>query len=478
MSLDSKRILLVHPAGAEWNSRSQRISRLANLMPPIGLVSLAAFVEQRGLTADVIDCYAHEDADVRIRAYLSERRPAFIGFSCTTAGFKDAARLARLAKAETPGIHTIVGGAHASALREQVLAEYPEVDFAVAGEGEATLAELLESGVAAPERVAGIVYRATDGTPRYTGHREPIADLDRLPFPAYEKLEGYPAAYKLPIFSYPRTPSATCIASRGCPYTCSYCDRSVFRRSFRSNSARYVYEHMRHLRDRFGIRHLNFYDDQFTFNRKRVDELLDRLITDPLDMTFNCAVRAEHVEAGLLRRMRAAGCWMVSLGIESGDEELLAQHRQKANVGLLAQRVREIKRAGLRAKGLFMMGLPGETEESIHRSTAYMAALPLDEVNLTKFTPFPGSPIYRDIRQFGEFEEDWDRMDCMHFLFIPKGFTRDRLEDLYTAFYKRHFTKPRVLLGYASMVWRSPDSWRRFAGNFGAYWRFARKSGE
>jgi radical SAM superfamily enzyme YgiQ (UPF0313 family) len=235
---------------------------------------------------------------------------------------------------------------------------------------------------------------------------------------------------------------------------------------------------MRHLRDRFGIRHLNFYDDQFTFNRKRVDELLDRLITDPLDMTFNCAVRAEHVEAGLLRRMRAAGCWMVSLGIESGDEELLAQHRQKANVGLLAQRVREIKRAGLRAKGLFMMGLPGETEESIHRSTAYMAALPLDEVNLTKFTPFPGSPIYRDIRQFGEFEEDWDRMDCMHFLFIPKGFTRDRLEELYTAFYKRHFTKPRVLLGYASMVWRSPDSWRRFAGNFGAYWRFARKSGE
>ena len=96
--------------------------------------------------------------------------------------------------------------------------------------------------------------------------------------------------------------------------------------------------------------------------------------------------------------MKAAGCWMMSLGIETGDPDLLAQHRQNADLDLLAQRIRDIKKAGIRTKGLLMMGLPGETEESIKRSMEYVFSLPIDDFNLTKFTPFPGSPIHEKVR--------------------------------------------------------------------------------
>ncbi len=194
----------------------------------------------------------------------------------------------------------------------------------------------------------------------------------------------------------------------------------------------------------------------------------------PLQMTFNCAVRAEHIDPDLLRQLKDAGCWMASLGIETGDSELLAQHRQNADLQMLAAKVRMIKQAGIRTKGLLMMGLPGESETSIRRSMDYVYALPLDDFNLAKFTPFPGAPLYQTIQQQGTFEEDWEKMDCMHFQFIPRGMCREQLEKLFTEFYKRHFMRPRVLLGYVAMLWRSPDSWRRFLGNLGDFLRFAR----
>jgi hypothetical protein len=103
----------------------------------------------------------------------------------------------------------------------------------------------------------------------------------------------------------------------------------------------------------------------------------------------------------------------------------------------------------------------------------YVFTLPIDDINLAKFTPFPGAPLYANIRELGTFDEDWPKLDCMHFQFIPNGMTRAQLERLFTAFYKRHFMRPRVLAGYASMIWRSPDSWKRFWLSCGSFLRFA-----
>ncbi|WP_029915095.1 B12-binding domain-containing radical SAM protein [Pelobacter seleniigenes] len=471
--LNEKNILLLHPLGYQVEAAKRDISRKANIMPPLGLASIAAYLDQAGFNSSILDCYAHPDADACFVQLLRELRPALLGISVTTASIHDGVRMAGLAKAELPELKVAVGGPHVSALKEKVLEFSALLDYAVIGEGEQTLLELAQLGGAVPERVEGVVWRRGDGSIANNGYRTTALVLDELPFPAYEKLAGYPDAYKLPIFNYPKAPNSSCISSRGCPYSCSYCDRSVFRRTFRYNSADYLYRHLAYLKDRFGIRHINFYDDQFTFHRGRVEEFCRLMIERPLGMTFNCAVRAEHVDRELLQLMKAAGCWMVSLGIESGDEELLSQHRQNANLDLLAETIRTIKSCGIRTKGLLMMGLPGENEASIRRSMEYVYSLPIDDFNLAKFTPFPGSPIYENIRELGSFDEDWPKMDCMHFQFVPHGMDKERLEQLFIEFYKNHFRRHRVLWGYLTMLWKSPDSWRRFLASAGQFIRFA-----
>ncbi len=472
--LDYKKILLVHPLGYGEKEAGQDISRTANIMPPLGLCSISAYLAKQDFESEIVDFNAWPDSIERMRSILAYDLPAYVGFSCTTSSFLDGIRLAQFAKSVLPEVNVIFGGVHVSFLGREMMQKHGVIDYVVVGEGEETLAMLMKHKGDA-KNITGLIYRdqAIDKMVA-TGRRPQTLDLDQLPYPAYEKLKGYPERYSLPIFNYPRAPSTSAISSRGCPYSCSYCDRSVFQKSYRFNSAGYVYNHMRHLNQRFGIRHINFYDDQFTFNQKRIQELTDMLSENPLGMTFNCAVRAEHVNPDLLKRLKIAGCWMISLGIETGDQNLLHSLNRKVNLNKLAQRVRLIKDAGIRVKGLLMMGLPGETEESIQKTREFLFSLPVDDFNLTKFTPFPGAPVYKNIRNYGEFNEDWSRMDCMHFLFIPLGFTRKRLEELHISFYRQHFKRPRVLLDYAAMLWRSPDSWRRFIINLGSFIRFAR----
>ncbi|HBA86364.1 MAG TPA: B12-binding domain-containing radical SAM protein [Verrucomicrobia bacterium] len=473
-SLDYKRILLVHPLGAGAGMAASDIARKANLMPPLGLACIAAYLEREGFKADLLDFNADPDAARLLPEYLREHRPSLVGFSCTTASFLDGIRLAANIKTLQPETRTVFGGPHVSALGPALLEKFTDMEASVIGEGEAVMAELMktEGDADAWASVKGLAYRQ-DGQVRFNGFRTEQLPLDDLPFPAYEKLPGYPDRYTLPIFSYPRTPNASCISSRGCPYECSYCDRSVFGRTFRFNSPGYVYEHMSYLRRRFGIRHLNFYDDQFTLHRGRVEELMKKLIDRPLGMTFNCAARAEKLDPALLALMKQAGAWMISLGIETGDPELLSQHRKQSDLSMLRDKIREIKRAGLRVKGLVMLGLPGETETSIRKSMDYVLSLPLNDLNIAKFTPFPGTPLYAGIHERGRFDENWEKMDCMHFLFVPEGIRLDRLQALFQEFYKRHFTRTRILLGYVAMLWQSPDSWLRFLKNLKAFLSFA-----
>lgn len=465
---NKRKILLIHPLGVNWVPGRKDMSRIANIMPPLGLCSLAAWVERHGHAAAIHDCFAAPMNDAALIARVREEAPDFLGVSVTTSSFHDGARIAAMVKAAFPNIKTVFGGVHVSALRERLLRDCGAIDYAVVGEGEETLLELMEANGEGAGAIRGLLVRDGDEV-RFTGARAARRDLDEFPFPAYEKLPGYPGRYLLPIFSYPRTPGTTASTSRGCPYQCTYCDRSVFGRAFGFHSARYMFEMVKHLHHKFGIRHINFYDDLFTFKRERVVEFCEALAGSGLGVTFNCAARAEHIDEELLRLMRRAGCWMMSLGIETGDPDLLKQHRPNTNLDLIAERVRWIKKAGIRAKGLFMLGLPGETEASIDRSMDYVLKLPLDDFNLAKFTPFPGSPLYQNIKEYGNFEENWELMNCLNFVFVATGFTKERLEARYKEFYRRYYERPAQGWKFLSMIWKSPDSWRRFLGSLGDF---------
>ncbi len=465
-----KRIALVHPRGFNWLPGSRDVTDVANRMAPQGLLSIAACLLQEGHDVFLYDCLGpgvSPDLDVQVKTVLAYQ-PDLVGFSATTSSFPDAAEMAGKIKEASAAISTVCGGVHVSALMGDLLDAYPAFDFLCAGEGEQTLTEL--AGGKAPEEIPGLIRRQGSevvvNPPRF-----PIPDLDTLPFPAYEKLKGFPKDYHLPLFSYVNTPGATMITSRGCMYSCSYCDRSVFKRGFRYNSAPYIYEHMNYLRTRFGVRHVNIYDDLFTFDRKRIVELCEALCRRPLGMNFNCAVRVGHTDDALLSMLKEAGCLMVSLGVESADPQMLARHKSGVSLEAVRDTVKRIQDAGLRAKGLFMMGLPGETEESIRKTSDFIIDLGLDDMNMAKFTPFPGAPLWPTIREEGTFEEDWRLMNCLNFVFVPRGIeSKERLDQLYNEHVKRFYSDPGWRKKFRDRIWEHRHSLLYLIRHLPSFW--------
>ncbi|MCJ8501607.1 B12-binding domain-containing radical SAM protein [Desulfatitalea alkaliphila] len=447
------RIVLVHPAGSNWLAGRKDMTTTANRMAPLGLLSIAAFLEREGHAVAVHDCMGPA-APVGIDANVAQvlaHDPDLVGFSATTSGFLDGYDMARGIKARRPSVGIVFGGVHVSALGAPLLDQFPHIDHLCLGEGERTLAELAAGS--APAAIDGLAWRE-GGRGVQNKARAHLPELDDLPFPAYEKLAGFPKGYHLPLFSYIQTPGATMVTSRGCPYRCSYCDRSVFKQGFRYNSAAYIYAHMKYLRDRFGVRHINIYDDLFTLNRERIETLCTLLTAKPLGLHFNCAVRVGHADDNLLRMLKAAGCLMVSLGIESGDPDLLEVHKPGVYLDDVRDTVRRIQAAGLRAKGLFMMGLPGETVASIRKTSDFVLSLGLDDMNMAKFTPFHGAPVWRSIFAQGTVNEDWRLMNCLNFVFVPRQIgSLERLDQLYNTHVKRFYSDPGWRRRFRRRIW-------------------------
>lgn len=451
-------ISLIHPAGSNWMPGKKDVSATANRMAPLGLLSMAAYLEERGHRVQVVDCLGPKppkDA-AECAGLVLAARPGLVGLSATTSGFLDGYAIAAAIKARQADIPIVFGGVHVSALGARLLEEFPLIDYLCLGEGEQTLYELAEGHAAAG--IHGLVWRE-DETLRTNLPRKHLADLDSLPYPAYEKLAGFPVRYYLPLFSYVQTPGATMITSRGCPYQCSYCDRSVFHQGYRANSAAYIYEHIRYLRRRFGVRHINIYDDLFTLNRPRIEALCTMLADKPLGVQFNCAVRVGHADPELLGLLKRAGCLMVSLGIESGEPALLDVHKPGVYLAAVRETVARIQQAGLRVKGLFMLGLPGETVASARKTSDFALSLGLDDMNMAKFTPFHGAPIWRDIAALGEFKEDWRLMNCLNFVFLPKGIDSwETLDLLYNTHVKRFYSDAAWRKRFRSRLWQHRHS--------------------
>jgi radical SAM superfamily enzyme YgiQ (UPF0313 family) len=455
------RICLVHPAGSNWIAGKRDLATVANRMVPLGLLSLSAYLKRAGhevFLHDALGPRPLSGLEANAKAILVHR-PELVGFSATTSSFLDGVALAGRIRQSDSGVKIVFGGVHASALGAELLRGFSDIDVLCIGEGEGPLSDLA-AGLD-PASIDGLVRR--DGDRIVTNPvRMPLADLDDLPFPDYEGLSGFPRGYHLPLFSYVHAPGATMVTSRGCPYRCSYCDRSVFGQSYRYNSAEYIYEHMKHLRRRFGVRHINIYDDLFTAHRPRIERLCELLAGKPLGLQFNCAVRVGQTDDDLLKRLKKAGCLMVSLGIESADPELLQRHKSGVGLEAVRETVSRIQAAGLRAKGLFMMGLPGETEESIRTTSDFVLSLGLDDMNMAKFTPFPGAPLWATIREEGLLINDWRLMNCLNFVFVPKDIaSRERLDELYNRHVKRFYSDRQWRRKVARRFWQHRRSlWR------------------
>lgn len=470
-------VVLFYPRGKAWKPGAD-VGHLAAVLPPLGLASIAAVLREAGHGVTLFDAALHNRVTNEQWAdRIARLAPDVVGFSALTPAFHDAYDVCLRVKDLLPDVKTVFGGVHVSWGRELLMAEYPAIDYIVAGEGEPAFRELLAG--TAPSEIPGLVHRegetARAARPQA---RDDLCVMDDLPFPAYDLLEGFPKAYNLPLFGYTRPPGTHIISSRGCVYQCSYCDRSVFRRTFRWNSPEYTFELVKYLRTDFGIRHVQFYDDLFTLNRERVARLCALLKESKLGVRFNCIVRIGHIDPELIELLKDAGCWMVNVGIESGDQELLDTHKDGLSLEDIRRDVGTLHRSGLYVKGLFMLGFPGESIESMRRTIDLAVELPLKDANVTAFTPYPGAPITQGIEQHGAFDTNWDRMDCEQFVFISReAGSRETLESLRSEFIRRFYQRRFAHRLYRKMMWESPHSYWRLVKHLGVFLNYRKAVG-
>lgn len=465
------KILFLTPP-TSFSERYGALAGAGSSTPALGTLLLAAVARGHGHEVAAIDAAALEmgtdEAMERIHAF----QPDAVGISMTTLGVGGAAELAERIKQDSPEAVVIIGGPHVSAVPEETMRRYPTFDVAVIGEGEDTLAELLDAleQKRPLNGVQGICFRADSGviiTPR----RPFIKDMDTLPSPAWELLDGFPHNYAPAPFKVKRLPSASLVTSRGCPNQCVFCDRSVFGTSCHAHSADYVMEQMMELHNKYGIRHICFEDDTFVTFKSRLNDLCERLIGMKLDLSWSCLGRVNHVDAESLSLMQRAGCWQISYGIESGSQEILKGIRKNTTLEQIRQAIAMTRRAGILSKGFFIVGHPGETRDTLRQTEDFALELPLQDISVTMLTPFPGTEIYERAEEFGAFDRDWQRLNLLNAVFVPHGLTRTELENAQKRILRRFYLRPGIIANYCGRLSANPGTIPAVARGFVSFAR-------
>ncbi|MDD5557267.1 MAG: radical SAM protein [bacterium] len=369
------RVLLVNPAPEEivqggWYR-----------MPLLGLGYLAAYLRRSGLEVRIADAKFERLGLDAILGRAREFRPALLGITAMTHEVVRASRIAAAAKEALPGLATVIGGPHVTALPAETLAEFPAFDAAVYGEGEETLLELAGAvrrggGLSS---IRGIAFR-DGGAVRTTPPRPWREDIDGLPFPAWDL---YPPAPEYQIFS-----------SRGCPYRCSFCMR-VLGDTVRSRSVGNVVREFEWVTETYRPREISFSDEVFTLDERRTAAVCDLLIEKGLHrrVRWFANARANCLSRPLYRKMREAGCVRVGVGIESGNPEILARIHKGITLEKARRMVRMCREEGLDTAAFFIIGHPGETRETIRQTIAFARELNPTSVAFGIMVPYPGTEI-------------------------------------------------------------------------------------
>ncbi len=416
--------------------------------PSFGIALLGAVALQMGLETHIIDASAEnmgiEDTLSEVLSY----EPDVVGFSSTTLGIVATGELSSRIKETNANILTIIGGCHVTALPSETLDAFPDFDLAVVGEGETTFAEILDlvQKKAMRDDILGTAIRADKGI-KINPARPLIKNLDHLPLPAWKLLRGFPHAFKPSLARIKNYPCATVVLTRGCPFKCNFCDRSVFGQTIRSYSPDYAVRLLKDLRENFGVKEILIEDDTFVLSAKRMTDFCEGILAENLDITWSCLGRADTVRLDLLKLMKKAGCWHISYGIESGDQQILDKMQKGETIADFERAIKLTKEAGLKSKGFFILGFPDETLETMEATINLAKRLPLDDISVSQMTPYPGSLLYDKVEEYGVFNKgDWRKMNQLTTVFVPYGLIKEDIEQARKKMLSQFYLQPRIIV--------------------------------
>ena len=433
-------ILLVNPPtpdGGLWIRTQHRVGRRTRenmVWPQVSLAQLAAMLHPQYKVA-VIDANAEQMGWPEFARELDRLVPRYYLTQVTAPTLENDMYGCFLAKAR--GAQTIAFGTHVTPIPGQTMRPYPALDYILLGEPDLTIRDLLDhledkidqrpdnirklfadhdplyqpaitpDGQVDMSAIKGLVWR--NGREIAINLTRPfIPNLSDMPLPMHHLLPL--DKYRMPMI---RGPFTFIVSSRGCPAGCTYCIKHVsYQYSTRVRRPEDIMEELWILK-KLGMNNIHMYADLFTVNREQVMGLCELMIKEKIDIKWTCNSRVDYVDKEMLQMMAKAGNWLISWGIESGSEKILRHARKGAYPEKAQQSLQWARDAGIKNWGYFIIGLPGETEETIRQTIDFSKDLPLDIALFHVAAPYPGTPFFFEVVEKGWFRAGtrWEQVD-------------------------------------------------------------------
>jgi len=451
LSADKTLVLFVNPPSPDGSiyirdiDRSGRYTRENTIWPQANLAYLAAVMSD-AYEVDLIDCIAERIDWSDFEEYIRAGKPRFIVTNVISSILSNDLKVADIGQAI--GARTIAIGPHVTALPEETLREYPNLDFVIMGEAEASLRELVDlvKDDRSLDGVKGIGFRYEDGTVKVNEARPEIENLDDLPNPRHDLLPL--DKYQLPFIGKRYTFVMT---SRGCPYNCTFCRSPVmWGRKFRQRSPDSIIGELKELK-KLGVNSIIFHSDTFTLDKKWLLEFCQKMVQENLGIRWLTNSRADTVDEEMLHWMKRAGCWMIAYGFESGSQEVLDNVKKGITIQQIKGAARWTKDAGIKSWGYFIIGLPGETKETIEATIKLSKELPLYNANFAVGAPYPGTDFYKLVSENGWLLSDsWEDFDQNYSAIVSYDtLSSDEIIAGIRKAYRAWYLRPKQLLKFA-----------------------------
>jgi len=428
--------------------------RIWHYSPPLGMGYLATAI-RNDHDVSILDCQ-NENMNLKsFKRYIEINRPDVIGFLYFTSDENSIRQSLKVIREIDSNVVIVVGGPHPSCVPEETLREISEIDFAFISEAEIGfplfLKTISNSKVNRKEKfkeIPGLVWR--DGDDIIVNDRQVTFDLDTLGFPSWDLLglNNYKGRGPHGVFQK-QFPSAPIVATRGCPYQCTFCSvGSVSGRKLRKRSPENIIKEIKMLHDNYGIKEITIEDDNFTFDKNFAKEVCRQIIELDLKLTFNCpnGIRIDAIDRELLILMKKAGWYSLTLGIESGSQKVLDSMKKKLSIDVVMEKLKLIDEIGFQKVGFFMLGLPGETAEDREKTIDLIFKGGFTFVTFTCFIPFPGTEAFKMLQKEGKLPDvKWnDLFPDANVLYSPDDISIKDLRKLSRRTLLKFYLKPKT----------------------------------
>lgn len=397
-------------------------------MPPLGLLYIGAVLEKAGVDVEIVPADVLGLGWQDIRKKIATDRPDIVGVTSTTENRFQSFRLVKLAREAAPEVVTILGGPHASMAAEDALAHILELDIIVRGEGEMTMLDLVRAlernrTAAGISHVAGVSFRR-DGRVVSNPPRSPITNLDGLPFPAFHLVPFEKYNFKIDVPGRGPLPAVNIMTSRGCPFNCNFCATPInWGRAVRVRTSDNVVAEIESDMDRLGARVIFFYDDTFNVSVRRVEDICKKLIERRLDVFWRAEIRLDLMTKPLLARMKQAGLFHVSFGIEAGSERVRnAVIDKKIRIEDFHNVIAWCRELEIIPNVFFIFSHPTETWEEAQETIGLIERYKdVVEASVALLHIYPGTPLEATAKQIGSLPVDfsWSRKHSSKIVTLP-----------------------------------------------------------